>query len=61
MNVSSWIVGLWLVPVTVFILIPLLMLVVHGLVKLSLYIVGFMKKPISATENPALKSSQSVE
>ncbi len=61
MNVSSWIVGLWLMPVTVFILIPLFMLVGHGMVKLSRYIVWFMDKPISAIENPALKSSQSVE
>lgn len=61
MNASSWIVGLWLLPVTVFILIPLFMLVVHSMVKLSQYIVRFMNKPIPATENPALKSGQSVE
>lgn len=61
MNMSSWIVGLWLVPVTVFILIPLFMLVVHGMVKLSRYIVGFMDRPISSSDSPALKSGRTVE
>ena len=49
-GISELIVGLWLLPVTVFFLIPLFMLVVWSLAKLSGRIMGSMKKPMSSVD-----------
>ena len=51
---SELIVSLWLLPVTVFILIPLFMLVAWSLTKLSGRIVGFVKKPMSSPDYHSL-------
>lgn len=60
-GISELIVGLWLLPVTVFILIPLLMLVVWSLAKLSGCLVGYMKKPTSSLDYHILSPNQNIE
>lgn len=61
MNGTAWVVGLWLMPVTVFILIPLFMLVVYCMVKFLGQIFGFVNRPMSAMDLPALKPGQSAK
>jgi len=61
MNGTEWVVWLWLMPVTVFIFIPLFMFVVYCMVKLSSQIFGFMIRPMSAIDHPALKPGQSAK
>jgi hypothetical protein len=61
MNGTSWVVVLWLLPATVFIIIPLFMLVIRGAVKLSVRIARAMNKPMSSSDYPAVKSGRSVE
>jgi hypothetical protein len=48
-------------PATVFIIIPLFMLVIRGVVKLSVRIARAMNKPMSSSDYPAVKSGRSVE
>lgn len=60
MNGTSWIVGLWLLPVTVFIVIPLFMLVIWGIVKLSGRILG-LNRPMSSCDSKALHSGRAIE
>jgi hypothetical protein len=59
-GISELIVGLWLLPVTVFFLIPLFMLVVWSLAKLSGRMVGTMKKPTSSLDHHILKPNQTI-
>jgi ABC-type spermidine/putrescine transport system permease subunit II len=58
---SELIVGLWLLPVTVFILLPLFMLVVWSLAKLSGRIVGFMRKPMNPLNHHILEPNQNIK
>jgi ABC-type spermidine/putrescine transport system permease subunit II len=58
---SELIVGLWFLPVTVFILIPLFMLVAWSLAKLSGRILGFMKKPISSVNCHILEPNRTTK
>jgi ABC-type spermidine/putrescine transport system permease subunit II len=45
---EEWIVGLWLFPVTVFILIPLSMLIMWSLAKTLGFLVKFFREKIAA-------------